>query len=190
MHAEILTPRLRLRHWHESDLDRLTRVFAQPEVWYYPCRRGFTAEESANFLTRMIDYQDRGVWHPLVAEERSTQQLIGYIGLSEPNFLPEVMPSVEIGWRLDPRAWRRGLATEGARAVLDQVFADGQLDSVVSIYEPANVASGDVMRRLGMQLDRETRHPESGDDLRVYRISPAQWEERLRADPDLRNLAP
>ena len=183
MDTEVLTARLRLREWRPDDLEALTSVFAQPEVWYFPYRRGFTTEESKNFLTRMIDYQDRGLWCPLVSEERSTARLLGYIGLSEPHFLPEIMPSVEIGWRLDPSAWRLGLATEGARAILDQVFAERELHEVVSIYEPDNVASGNVMVRLGMQLDRETHHPESGDALRVFRLSRERWAQRGGDDP-------
>ena len=102
--------------------------------------------------------------------------LIGYIGLTEPNFLPEVMPSVEIGWRLDPLAWGRGLATEGAKAALAFGFEDLHLEGVVSICEPDNVSSSRVMERLGMHFDRETVDPERGVPLSLYRLERAEWE--------------
>jgi RimJ/RimL family protein N-acetyltransferase len=49
---------------------------------------------------------------------------------------------------------------------------------VVSIFEPGNVASGRVMQRLGMTLDRDTVDPKSGDALRVYRLSASDWHDR------------
>lgn len=50
-------------------------------------------------------------------EMRTTGELAGFTGLAVPEFLPEVMPAVEIGWRLGRRFWGAGLATEAARAV-------------------------------------------------------------------------
>jgi RimJ/RimL family protein N-acetyltransferase len=85
------------------------------------------------------------------------------------------MPAVEIGWRLDPLVWGRGLATEGALAILDFGFEVLDLESVVSIHEPENVASGMVMRHLGMQFERDTVDPARDLPLRVYRISKSQW---------------
>ncbi|MEV0287919.1 GNAT family N-acetyltransferase [Kribbella sp. NPDC050820] len=43
-------------------------------------------------------------------EIRSTGELAGFTGLSVPNFLPEVLPAVEVGWRLGRDHWGRGLA--------------------------------------------------------------------------------
>lgn len=173
---ELLTERVRLRRWSLDDLEPLTRIFGQPEVWRFPFGRGFTAQETEAFLVRRIREQESGVWVVWAAEHRASGRLIGYIGLSEPHFLPEVMPTVEIGWRLDPAEWGRGLATEGARATLTHGFSALGLDEVVSIYQPENVASGRIMVRLGMRFDRDTRHPSSGLAFRVYRLSRREWE--------------
>jgi len=173
--TELLTERLRLRPWRADDLSSLTEVFARPEVWHFPLRRAFTGDESRAFLTRMTDQQRAGTPCPFAAEERDTGQLIGYVGLSVPRFLPEVMPSVEIGWRLDPGVWGRGLAVEGATAVLAHAFETLGLDELVSIYEPENEASGMVMLRIGMHFDRDTTHPDGGLPLRVYRLSKREW---------------
>ncbi|MGH9186746.1 MAG: GNAT family N-acetyltransferase [Acidimicrobiales bacterium] len=59
------------------------------------------------------------------------------------------MPTVEVGWRLDPRWWGRGLATEGGRAALEYAFETLNLDEVVSIYEPVEGGRG---RRLARHL--------------------------------------
>ena len=175
MNTELLTDRLRLRRWREDDLAAMTELFAKPEVWYYPLRRAFTSDESGAFLTRMLDRQRTSTPCPFAAETRDGGVLIGYVGLSVPTFLPEIMPSVEIGWRLDPRYWGQGLATEGAMAVLPYAFEDVGLGELVSIFEPENRSSGNVMRRIGMHFDRDTTHPDDQNPLRVFRLSREQW---------------
>jgi RimJ/RimL family protein N-acetyltransferase len=90
------------------------------------------------------------------------------------------MPTVEIGWRLDPTVWGRGLATEGARAALADGFSNPELQEVVSIYQPENQASGRVMARLGMHFDRDTAHPTRGFPLRAYRLSRTDWRATTR----------
>lgn len=49
---------------------------------------------------------------------RESGQFIGWVALTEPAFLPEVLPAVEIGWRLGREFWGRGYATEAARMAL------------------------------------------------------------------------
>jgi len=178
---EVETERLLLRRWQRADLDALARVFAKPDVWWWPFQRGWTAEETGEFLERKLDeWDDRG-WSQWAAIEKDTAALIGFIGLCPPGFLPEVMPTVEVGWRLDPDFWGRGYASEGGRAALTTGFDTLGLDEIVSIYEPDNVASGKVMQRLGMHHDRDTTHPRLGVPLRVYKITAAQWHSLVRA---------
>ena len=172
---ELLTPRLRLRRWQRDDIGALAEIFAKPEVWQYPFGRGFTTEETEAFLAYRIAEQATGGWSEWAAELRDSGRIVGYIGLAEPHFLPEVMPTVEVGWRLDPEVWGRGLATEGARAALDDGFSNPALLEVVSIYQPQNAASGRVMARLGMRFDRDTWHPTRHVALRVYRLSRDDW---------------
>jgi RimJ/RimL family protein N-acetyltransferase len=61
---------------------------------------------------------DRHGFGLFALELRATGELIGFTGLAVPEFLPEVMPAVEIGWRLGRPFWGQGLATEAARAAL------------------------------------------------------------------------
>ncbi|HEX4819823.1 MAG TPA: GNAT family N-acetyltransferase [Acidimicrobiales bacterium] len=169
------TERLLLRSWRRDDVDALSRVFAKPEVWHFPFGRGWTADETSAFLDRKLDEWATRGWSQWAVIDKSSDVLIGFLGLNPPGFLPEVMPTVEVGWRIDPEYWGRGLATEGGRAALRFGFEDLGLDEIVSIYEPANVASGRVMERLGMTHDRDTVHPERGIPLRVYKLLREDW---------------
>lgn len=172
------TERLLLRPWSPEDLEALGAVFARPEVWRYPLGRGFTREETRAFLERQLGYRAAGEPFVRAAVLRETGKLIGYVGLSVPHWLPEALPAVEIGWRLDPDHWGRGLATEGARAALSQGFEQLGLDEIIAIYQPENVASGRVMERLGMRFARDTVDPVRGVALRVYSLSREEWAQR------------
>lgn len=167
----VTTERLVLRPWQPDDFDRLTKVWARPEVWQFPMKRGFQPAETARWLQARLDRQDDPTGPVLRAAcDRRSGTLLGFIGLSVPLFLPEILPAVEVGWRLDPDWWGQGLATEGAGAMVSYGFETLGLDRVWSIYEPDNVASGRVMEKLGMRLERETTHPQLGVRLRVMAL--------------------
>jgi Enoyl-CoA hydratase/isomerase/Acetyltransferase (GNAT) domain len=61
-----------------------------------------------------------------------------------------------IGWRPARDQWGRGLATEGAGAVLADGFGRCGLDEIVRIRQVANEASGRVMAELGFTDARTT----------------------------------
>ncbi len=183
----VLTERLRLRPFHAEDLDALAVLHAIPEFWFYPLRRGQTRDETAAFLDHQIAARAErgfGLW---AADLRDDGRLAGWIGLSVPTFLPEILPAVEVGWRLDPAVWGRGLATEGGAASLRYGFEVLGLDRIVSIYEPENEASGRVMQRLGLTFDRDTVHPTRGIAARVLAIARDEWDARnARSDRSAR----
>ncbi len=76
-------------------------------------------------------------------------ELIGFCGLQP---LPET-DEIEIGWWLARAWWGRGLATEAARAALRDGFERAGLRRIVAIAQPANTASINVMRKLGMRFE-------------------------------------
>ena len=171
----LMTERLRLRPWRDDDLDALAAIFAEPAVWRYPVGRGFTRAETAAFLDRMhASWAEHGfgLW---AAELLETDTLVGFIGLSIPTFLPEVLPAVEVGWRLRPDHWGQGLATEGGEASLRFGFEVLGLDRIVSIAEPDNIASIRVMQHLGMTHERDAVHPRYDLPVVVYEITAAAW---------------
>lgn len=155
----VKTARLDLRRFEGSDLDELAAVFAHPEVWRFPYGRGFSRAETEAFLAMQIAEWEEigfGCW---IARTRTDGRVIGYVGLSVPTFLPEILPAVEVGWRFDPSAWGQGFATEGARAALDEGFLTLGLERICSIPQADNPPSARVAERLGMSLVREVAIP-------------------------------
>jgi len=174
--SAVETERLVLRPWSPTDIDDLAVLFAEPEVWRYPFGRGLSRVESERFLNGQLKHWEAngfGMWAAALAD---TAQLIGYIGLSIPTWLPQVLPAVEVGWRLHPDYWGRGLATEGGRASLRHGFEVLELDRIISIFVPDNVASGRVMEKLGMRDCLLTTDEARGDHVVVREITRSEWQ--------------
>jgi len=173
----LTTERLILRPFVLEDLPELTVVHADESFWWYPLRSGMTAEQTAGFLVRTIErYSTDGVGIEAVID-RETGAMAGWAGLAVPYFLPEILPAVEVGWRLAPQYRGRGLATEAGRAAVDWGFTEGGLARIVSIYEPENVPSGKVMEHLGFTPFLSTTGPR-GEAVTVTELAIETWRER------------
>ena len=176
----LTTDRLVLRPFTDDDLAELAAVHAEESFWWYPLRAGMTAEQTADFLQRTMERYRTDGFGIEAAIDRVSGALIGWAGLAVPHFLPEVLPAVEVGWRLSGPYRGRGLATEAGAAAVRWGFTGGGLTRLVSIYEPENVASGKVMEHLGFTPYLATHHPERGEDLIVTELTVGEWEERQR----------
>ncbi|MEO6470002.1 MAG: GNAT family N-acetyltransferase [Acidimicrobiia bacterium] len=177
--GDVTTDRLVLRRLAADDLDGLAAVFAKPEVWRFPYDRAFTRQETETFLAGQLAHWDTcaaGLW---CIEERATSQIVGYAGLSVPTFLPEVLPTLEVGWRFDPDVWGRGYATEAARAAVHEAFTTLGLEAICSLPQVENLASVRVAERIGMRRDRvatiAANDRRGAVDAAVFMMSRAEW---------------
>ncbi|SLN43376.1 GNAT family N-acetyltransferase [Oceanibacterium hippocampi] len=103
-------------------------------------------------------------------ERKDIGGLIGFTGFARPDFLPEVLPAVEIGWRFARAQWGSGFATEAATAALAFGTETLRLDGIVSICQVGNDASARIMRKLGLVFDRRTVDPGCGRAVLVWRL--------------------
>ncbi|MEU5954355.1 GNAT family N-acetyltransferase [Streptomyces sp. NPDC047525] len=168
----ILTPRLVLRRWRESDIAPMTTINADPDVMRWIGDGSVhDAEQTRSTMARWEHGWETEGFGLFAVEVRATGELAGFTGLSVPHYLPEVLPAVEIGWRLGRSFWGQGLATEAARAALDFGFADRGLERVVSIAQVGNDASERIMNKLGMRVERATLDPYCGRAIRVHALN-------------------
>lgn len=152
MPDSLTTDRLLLREWRETDRLPFQALNADPRVMeHFPAL--LTPEETDAGIARVQAHFDRNGFGLFAAELRESGEFIGFIGPSIPAFDAPFMPAVEIGWRLAFDFWGRGLATEGASAVVQYAFQTLKLPSLVSFTVPANQRSRHVMEKLGMVHD-------------------------------------
>lgn len=158
---EILTPRLRLHEWTGEQGDAMAEINRDPEVGRYLHMAGEPIV-IAGFSDALRAHWDEHGFGFCEAFEQvdGGEAFVGLVGTGHPRHVPEVAGRVEVGWRLARSAWGRGLATEGALAFREDAFCRRGLPELISIIDPANIASARVAEKLGMHVEGQAPHPE------------------------------
>jgi RimJ/RimL family protein N-acetyltransferase len=177
----IVTDRLILREWTDADREPFATLNSDPRVMEFMPDR-LTREESDLLFDRITGHFARHGFGLYAAELREDRSFAGFIGLAIPRFLAPFMPCVEIGWRLSAHHWGRGLATEGAKAVVRHAFDNLRLDELVSMTVPANLRSRRVMEKIGLthSPSEDFDHPNLPEAHRLrrhvlYRLRRSDW---------------
>lgn len=165
------TKRLTLRRWRDEDRPPFAALCADPEVMRFI---GNGSTRTAEQASRAIDHFERD-WEErgfglFAVELNETGALIGFTGLSRPDFLPEVLPSIEIGWRFARSYWGNGYATEAATEALSFGVTTLGITDIVSICQAGNDASKRIMQKLGMTFDRRVLDPTCSREVEIYRL--------------------
>ncbi len=142
------TERLVLRRYERDDLDRLDRLNSNVEVMRYIGDGSLRTREQTRAAIirtqRIYDlFPGLGFW---IAEEKPKRRFAGVFALI---YIPKTV-EVEVGYRLAKPAWGRGLATEGARALVRYGVLELGLDRVVGLTHPENIASQNVLMKAGL----------------------------------------
>jgi RimJ/RimL family protein N-acetyltransferase len=157
------------------------------EVMRYLSGRPSTREEVvASHARRMAAAQKvdgLGFWVGLVDDE-----FVGW-WILQPAHGPDQPddPRVaDLGYRLLPRHWRRGLASEGARELVRYGFDHIGLDRIIAQTMTANTRARAVVERVGLTYVRtfptsNTVPVEGVEEGEVeYEMTRVQWESRHR----------
>jgi RimJ/RimL family protein N-acetyltransferase len=171
------TPRLILRPPEEQDAGPLMAMDADPEVMRYigtgaiiPPDRDRARQAVTRWREQWAE-QGFGMCSVIVTD---TGAYAGWVTLAVPAFLPEILPAVEIGWRLLREHWGHGYATEAAAELLRFGLTAAGLDRVVSIRDIGNARSGRVMDKLGLRFEFTTTVPATGQPVAVHAITRQQ----------------
>lgn len=178
--TELVTPRLRLRQWRETDKPAFAVLNADPDVMrFFPSIQ--TREQSDRSISVWAAELDERGWSNWALEQLSDGSFVGFVGLTVPRRALPFMPCVEIGYRLARQHWGKGYATEAGREALRFGFEELALQEVVSFTAKLNLPSQAVMHRLGMvNADEDFDHPAlpEGSPLRphcLYRLTREHW---------------
>ncbi|KAB8162200.1 GNAT family N-acetyltransferase [Streptomyces sp. 3MP-14] len=209
MDVFLKTERLRLRPFTERDAGSLLALDSDPEVMRYITGGRPTSAETLRLRTLPRLLHDhpgwaagRGYW---AAEERSSGVFLGWFEfrpLTEQNGTEENGTEengaggagtggaeVELGYRLAASAWGRGLATEGASALVDRGFTELRVARVTANTMAVNARSRRVMEKVGLRLVRafagDWPEPIPGSEHGEveYALTREEWAARRPAPP-------
>lgn len=167
----LTTERLLLRPLRLDDVEALNAIQSDPvHMRFYP--HPFSMEESREWILRMQARYDEIGFALLAVEDRSTGEFLGNVG-PHLQHVDEV-DEVELGWSVTPARARQGIATEAATASRGWVFATLDVDRVISLILPENLASRGVAENLGMRVWKDVMWGTQEPQLHhVYRLDRA-----------------
>lgn len=178
------TSRLILRPCREEDRDLFYELSSDPTALeFFPFRR--SREDADTVFTMILGITSEPGFDLLVMSLKQSGEAFGLCGLSKLQLEPHLAKdAVEIGWRISPRHWRNGYATEAGAALLHYAFETLRLDEILSIAVHDNCRALAVMRKIGMHPDpaSDFDHPQIQDThphLKrhvVYRQSATKWQ--------------
>jgi RimJ/RimL family protein N-acetyltransferase len=174
------TERLRLREWDDEDEVRFYEVMNRPEVMKHLGGLQLPEEWRVAYMRVRACQAEFGhaFW---IVEARATGDILGFCGIKRVNSPGSNMTGQhEIGWRLRPEAWGKGIAKEAAIASLDLAFGRFEAPHVIALTVAQNEASWGLMHRLGMKRRKDldftdTRFGPELNPNRVYRIEAEDW---------------
>src|SRR5437667_1333672 len=164
------TARLTLRPFGKEDLDLLAELMANPDFMRFSLGPK-THRQTAAFLETVIGWYRAGLPSPFAVVIRSDGVLVGYCGFLHQEVDGE--KEIEIGYRLHPDYWNRGIATEAARKVRDHAFSDLELPRVISLIHYDNTSSRRGAEKIGMTFEKEI--PFRGFPTQVFALIREQW---------------
>ncbi|EDQ33687.1 Acetyltransferase, including N-acetylase of ribosomal protein [Hoeflea phototrophica DFL-43] len=155
------TERLILRNWEERDRELFHLINSDDQVMeFFPMRR--SRAESDGLMDRLADNAETNGFGFTAVEIIQTGEVAGFCGLVPTSGIPVFEDgTIEIGWRLAPQFWGKGIVTEAARCWRYFAFEHLGLERIVSFAVTDNHRSISVMQRIGMSArpDLDFDHP-------------------------------
>jgi RimJ/RimL family protein N-acetyltransferase len=167
------TERLILRELRVSDLEGMFELDSNPLVHKYLGNKPVkTKDESLKIIKSVINqYHERGIgrW---AAIEKSSGAFIGWSGLrlnTEFN-MNGFTKYYDVGYRLIPKFWGKGYATESGKAAIEYAFKKLKLPELYATTEINNQASHYVLLKLGLTDMEDFYFAQEQLNLRWYHI--------------------
>jgi ribosomal-protein-alanine N-acetyltransferase len=161
--------RIGFRNWIEEDLKPFIDMNASDKVMhYFPTT--LSGEETKLVYDRIQRHFQKHEYGFYAVDDISTGKWMGFIGFQHVRFEASFSPAIEIGYRLLPQYWGKGIGTEGGLACLKYAKEHLDFDQVVSFTARVNLPSQHVMEKIGLIFRYEFDHPlvRKDDPLRKH----------------------
>ena len=161
--------RLGFRRWAPGDLELASGLWGDPEVTrLFDSRGRWSREAVRDRLEREIATQrTHGVQYwPIFL--LGTAEHVGCCGLRPYDPSRRIL---EIGFHVRSSHWRRGYASEAATRVMAHAFESVGATALFAGHHPDNVASRDLLRKLGFRHTHDELYEPTGLEHPSYRLT-------------------
>lgn len=173
MSIYIETERLILREFIDEDVDSLFELDSNPIVHKYLGKNPVKNKaESLKYIQDCkLKYNNHGICR-LATIEKKSNAFIGWSGLrfiNDYNFNNHTN-FYDVGYRLIPKYWNKGYATESGIASVKYGFETLKLDTIYGITEIENQQSHKALLKIGLTYIEDFYYEKQHQKLRWYSI--------------------
>jgi len=149
---KLYTDRLILRSIHTDDSEAIYSYRSDAKVNKYQGWIPERIEDVYEFIQNRVEAKINipETWHQLVVIEKSSNRIIGDIGL---HFLDKEKKQVELGFTLDKNFQRKGFANEAIQEVIRYLFTELNKHRIITSIDPDNLPSIKLVERLGFRKE-------------------------------------
>jgi len=155
----IETERLILREIQLSDVDGMFALDSDPEVHKHLGNMPITNKDQAEKYIVLLQqqYKERGIGRWAVIH-KETKDFMGWSGIKYLNESEQengFYNVYELGYRLIPKYWGKGYATESAQVWVDYMFNEAGVKSLYAAVDIPNKGSVNVLQKVGFKITDE-----------------------------------
>ncbi|MGB0496258.1 MAG: GNAT family N-acetyltransferase [Kangiellaceae bacterium] len=172
------TQRLSFALMTRDDADFMYKLNLNPEVMRY-INGGVpsTKDDIKNVqIPRMESYvnEEKG-WGLWIVSRIDNAEQIGFVLVRPMQFFtdsPEYK-NIELGWRFTQESWGNGYATEAAENIKQALIKKGNIEKFTAIAMEDNLASIQIMKKLGLKYVKTDIHkdPLGDEEVVFYELS-------------------
>ena len=162
----LATDRLELRRLTVGDAPFILRLLNEPSFLEHIGDRGVRniADAKQYILSGPVASYERHGFGLFLVELKAGGTPIGICGLLKRDALDDV----DVGFAFVPESWSKGYAFESVSATLAYAHDTHRLKRVVAITSPENVASINLLVKLGFYFDRMVLMPGEKNEVKLF----------------------
>ena len=140
--------RVTLRKLRGSDADALRELSESESVYRY--EPSFLAERNAGDITELVSR----LYDDIMEESFFIGIFIGeeFCGLIELFGYTKKIHKIIVGYRLLPKSWGKGIATEAMKLIVDYLYTKTDIEIITASSMVENKASAKVLQKCGFTL--------------------------------------
>jgi ribosomal-protein-alanine N-acetyltransferase len=149
------TDRYILREMTEADAEGMFALDSNPQVHEYLGMKTIDSKDQAlNAIRKVIDqYEANGIGRWAI-EWKANGEFIGWTGLKYEHSLWSEERYYDLGYRIRPEYWRKGIATETALFSRDYAFNELNVKELFAAAHVDNEGSNHILKKIGFQWEK------------------------------------
>lgn len=181
--ASLTTPRLQLRRPEDADLPVLRALHADPAAHRFcACWAPSTPQAVQAQLTQWLDHwQQHGFGHWAITEREDSARLVGFGGVAHRTVGDQA--GLYLFYRLLPKFWGRGYASEMAQEALRLAFTHWGAAEVFAAVLPTNAPTRKTLQGLGLRVRGALADRPGDAACLLYEVTRDAWASQPRHSP-------